>query len=333
MHTEFLNGLGVPECHTDEMSLSSPSAVPRSGVQESALLRPSATLTDDDENEIDENARLMAHRRIRALASARIAERLVTPDLRRGDYIDDVLGWAWAKQNATANRPTATGGLGPVPEWHSPTNPADPPLAELRPVELKTGVLSQAEERSFHANWVPRQGYVMIPLILRGRDSTPMHGFGDVTNTTEQLSRAATLDENHVEKFLRTKKSIRELLCYNGGAEKVRVLTKMLAYAMNAEDAKQELSALGVDLTGFDIAKRAQRLRAELLNSEIDHGRNVMLAVADTAPEGTAEFLRRSASRAGTSWKRFHERYPATPRDLGWVQFDKRRNRKTEAEN
>ena len=110
-------------------------------------------------------------------------------------------------------------------------------------------------------------------------------------------------DEGLVSTFVRSHRTGKALLRYQNGEEHVSQLCLILTYGKSIPDAIAELAVAGVDVTEAALTKQAQRLRRALEREEAQWSRRLVLKLADTAPEGTADYLRRVAKRRVTTFK------------------------------
>jgi hypothetical protein len=115
-------------------------------------------------------------------------------------------------------------------------------------------------------------------------------------------------DESVVSNFIRSHKTGKALLRYRNGEAHVSQLCLILTYGKSIPDAMAVLSAAGVAVTEAALTKQAQRLRRALEREEAQWSRRLVLKLADEAPEGTADYLRRVAKRRVPTFKNLSEK-------------------------
>jgi hypothetical protein len=115
-------------------------------------------------------------------------------------------------------------------------------------------------------------------------------------------------DEALVSDFVRSHKTGKALLRYENGDEHVSQLCLILTYGKSIPDAIAALTVAGVEVTEAALTKQAQRLRRALEREEAQWSRRLMLKLADEAPEGTAEYLRKVAKRRVPTFKNLSEK-------------------------
>lgn len=171
------------------------------------------------------------------------------------------------------------------------------------PVELTTNFLSESGTAKFVGLWY-RRGF--RDLVLGRRDfSVPRAGFSEPVATVPMSQGETIPDEEFVSEFLRSRKDIKRLLCYEHGEERVTQLQRVLVYGVTVPEATKNLQALGVPITKRALEARVQRLRRLLAKQEMPRARNVLMKEAEKYPEGTRDFLRRVAGRAGRTFQQF----------------------------
>jgi hypothetical protein len=115
-------------------------------------------------------------------------------------------------------------------------------------------------------------------------------------------------DEALVSNFVRSHKTGKALLRYQNGEEHVSQLCLILTFGKSIPDAIAALAEVGVDVTEAALTKQAQRLRRALEREEAQWSRRLVLKLADVAPEGTAEYLRKVAKRRVSTFKNLSEK-------------------------
>jgi hypothetical protein len=115
-------------------------------------------------------------------------------------------------------------------------------------------------------------------------------------------------DEALVSNFVRSHKTGKAILRYQNGEAHVSQLCLILTYGKSIRDAIAALAVAGVEVAEPALTKQAQRLRRALEREEAQWSRRLVLKLADEAPEGTADYLRRVAKRRVPTFKSLSEK-------------------------
>jgi hypothetical protein len=132
----------------------------------------------------------------------------------------------------------------------------------------------------------------------------------DQGDLNERLStEEPVLDPAMVERAVRAKRSVKRLLTYANGPERVdRIVAAYQRVLCDNAKVEEAYAALGEnpwkpDVTRGAFAQSATRLRAELLTKEVLWSGQMILKIAEREPAGVSEFLQTAARRGGVRFK------------------------------